>query len=154
MSTCPCTIIKPCKHTCTCANSHMSGGCMRCATYGSEEQRRAAAEGIATAIDGRDKLRAEYARLRGWDENKHKNLLLPLETLNEARDYGVSPYAPLLQDMLGFKALSVAMEGAIREAYEIYAGMDGFIPETAPEGYLQQIIRKMAQTLGRALGEG
>ena len=32
---------------------------------------------------------------------------------------------------------------ALEEIREIYAGMDGFIPETAPEGYLQRIIEKM-----------
>jgi hypothetical protein len=30
-----------------------------------------------------------------------------------------------------------------REVFEIYAGMDGFRPETAPEGYQQRIIEQM-----------
>ncbi len=38
---CPCSYeeVEPCKPTCTCANPVMSGGCLRCCTYGSLEQR-------------------------------------------------------------------------------------------------------------------
>ena len=36
-------------------------------------------------------------------------------------------------------------EARLREVYEIYAGMEGFIPETAPEGYCLMIINKMAE---------
>lgn len=32
---------------------------------------------------------------------------------------------------------------ACNEIREIYTGMDGFIPETCPEGYQQRIIKKM-----------
>ncbi len=35
-------------------------------------------------------------------------------------------------------------EARLHEVYEIYAGMEGFIPETAPEGYCLMIIKKMA----------
>jgi hypothetical protein len=43
------------------------------------------------------------------------------------------------------------LEGALRAAYEVYAGSDGFIPETCAEGYLQQIIRQMVDCIGTAL---
>ena len=39
------------------------------------------------------------------------------------------------------------LRSRIHEAYEIYAGMDGFIPMTAPEGYCLQTIKKMADEL-------
>jgi hypothetical protein len=42
---------------------------------------------------------------------------------------------------------------ALREIREIYAGMDGFIPETAPEGYQQRIIKQMYDAAVRALDE-
>jgi hypothetical protein len=32
---------------------------------------------------------------------------------------------------------------ALKEIREIYAGMEGFIPETCPEGYQQRIIKQM-----------
>lgn len=32
---------------------------------------------------------------------------------------------------------------ALSEIREIYAGMDGFIPETAPESYQQRVIKQM-----------
>jgi hypothetical protein len=47
---CPCLVIAPCSETCTCATPILSGGCLRCARYGSLEQRRAHAEWIAAAI--------------------------------------------------------------------------------------------------------
>lgn len=39
----------------------------------------------------------------------------------------------------------------VREAYEVYAGMEGFISETAPEAYVQQEIKRMADILSRIL---
>ena len=44
------------------------------------------------------------------------------------------------------------LRAALREAYEVYAGSDGFIPETAGEGYQQQIIRQMVNCISAALG--
>lgn len=38
-------------------------------------------------------------------------------------------------------------EKAIHEAKEVYVGMDGFVPETAPEGYQQRILREMYKAL-------
>jgi hypothetical protein len=43
------------------------------------------------------------------------------------------------------------LEGALRAAYEVYAGSDGFIPETCAEGYQQQIIRQMVDCISAAL---
>ena len=36
-------------------------------------------------------------------------------------------------------------EARLHEVHEIYAGMEGFIPETAPEGSCLSIIKKMAK---------
>ena len=47
---------------------------------------------------------------------------------------------------------NVRLRAALREAYEVYAGSDGFIPETAGEGYQQQIIRQMVNCISAALG--
>lgn len=35
------------------------------------------------------------------------------------------------------------LEARLHEVQEIYAGMEGFIPETAPEGYTLRIIEQM-----------
>ncbi len=43
------------------------------------------------------------------------------------------------------------LEAALREAYEVYAGSDGFIAETAAEGYLQQLIGEMVAIIGAGL---
>ena len=49
------------------------------------------------------------------------------------------------------RARIAALEAALREAYEVYAGSDGFIPETAAEGYQQQIIKQMVDIIGAAM---
>lgn|SRR5574343_871123 len=36
-----------------------------------------------------------------------------------------------------------ALQSRLDEVREIYAGMDGFIPQTAPEGYLLRIVKQM-----------
>ena len=40
---------------------------------------------------------------------------------------------------------------ALREVFEHWAGSEGFIPETAPEGYLLQLTKRMADTAADAL---
>ena len=55
-SGCPCTLVEPCSPRCTCANPHYSGGCSRCATYGSKEQRIAAAKRLTTPSVPAEKL--------------------------------------------------------------------------------------------------
>lgn len=37
------------------------------------------------------------------------------------------------------------LQNAFREIYEVYAGSEGFIPETCAEGYQQQLIKEMAE---------
>ena len=50
MSVCPCTLVEPCSPNCSCAQPFMSGGCARCATYGSREQQLYAARSIAERL--------------------------------------------------------------------------------------------------------
>lgn len=45
-ATCPCKLVEPCSSSCSCASPVMSGGCMCCASYGSQEQKLAAAARI------------------------------------------------------------------------------------------------------------
>lgn len=44
---CPCTIIEPCSDVCSCAYASHSGGCYRCAAWGSLEQRTERARQLA-----------------------------------------------------------------------------------------------------------
>ena len=39
------------------------------------------------------------------------------------------------------------LKARIHEAYEVYAGMEGFKPVTAPEGYLLRVIGQMVAEL-------
>lgn len=57
----------------------------------------------------------------------------------------------LAVDVDALKARIARLESALREAYEVYAGSDGFIAETAAEGYLQQLISEMVAIIGAAL---
>lgn len=46
-----------------------------------------------------------------------------------------------------------ALTQRIHNAYEEYAGLDGVLPETAPEAYLLQVLERMALEL-KPSGEG
>lgn len=48
---CPCLHTTPCHERCTCVTPLSSSGCRRCCSYGSAEQRAAAAETLAKFID-------------------------------------------------------------------------------------------------------
>ena len=45
------------------------------------------------------------------------------------------------------------LRAALREVFEQWAGSEGFIPETAPEGYLLHLTKRMALTARAALGD-
>lgn len=72
---CPCLVINPCSQQCSCAHPAMSGGCLRCAWYGSLKQREASARRIAAVADAPSQERSsdrfnEYERnLLGSCEN-------------------------------------------------------------------------------------
>ncbi len=61
-SGCPCTLVTPCRSSCTCAYRGLSGGCGRCASYGSAEQRLSAARRLASL-----QLLPEHTYEAGWD---------------------------------------------------------------------------------------
>jgi len=42
---------------------------------------------------------------------------------------------------------TMAADAKLRAVREIYAGMEGFIPQTAPEGYCLRIIREMYEAV-------
>lgn len=43
------------------------------------------------------------------------------------------------------------LRAALQEAFEVYAGSEGFIPETAAEGYQQQVIKQMVDCINVGL---
>lgn len=43
------------------------------------------------------------------------------------------------------------LRAALRDAYEVYAGSEGFIAETCAESYRRQIIKKMVDCISAAL---
>lgn len=86
-ATCACELAEPCGDACSCRNPVMSGGCDRCATYGSEEQRAAMAESVARRLEAAGELAADdpiewededaapYDRRRVWCRWCHREML-------------------------------------------------------------------------------
>lgn len=67
--TCACTLAEPCRRSCTCAQPLLSGGCDRCATYGSPEQQRGMAALVAARTRAADAL-AESDPIEAEDEDE------------------------------------------------------------------------------------
>lgn len=55
---CACTLAEPCSRNCSCAEPLLSGGCRRCVTYGSAEQRQGMAEFLARRFRALDEFAA------------------------------------------------------------------------------------------------
>jgi hypothetical protein len=87
------------------------------------------------AADDLEKLKAENERLRN--------------ELHIAEQWSARVYAGRDQDIAEITRLRAALRGA----YEVYAGSDGFVPETAAEGYQQQIIKQMVDAISTALAK-
>ncbi len=80
-------------------------------------------------------LRAEVAYWQGYAETR-------VELARRTNEHAVK-----------VQAENERLTAALRGAYEVYAGSDGFIPETAAEGYQQQIIKQMVDCISAALKE-
>jgi chromosome segregation ATPase len=76
----------------------------------------------------------------------------------DAREKHIGELLIEIEDYINKAETAEADNGRLRErlhdAYEIYAGMEGFEPITAPEGYCLSIIKKMAQATKIATEEG
>ena len=79
------------------------------------------------------------------DEKSKQQYILELEQqlaelrlqTTECNGFDCCPLAPELAEL----------RERIHEACEVYAGMEGFIPETAPEAYCLRVIEQMYQAL-------
>lgn len=123
------------------------------------------------AADEIDRLRAENERLEAenekWREQDDairaefggkRDGRPTIECLQESFAAKWSEEDTLFQATLDKKteelrAENERLQAALRKAFEVYAGSEGFIPETAGEGYQQQIIKQMVACIGAALEE-
>jgi len=48
----------------------------------------------------------------------------------------------------------IELQDAFREIYEVYAGSEGFIPETCPEAHQQQLIKEMSDIAAKYMRKG
>ena len=70
------------------------------------------------------------------------------------RDFVIAEDIDLAADRIeALIAENERLREALREVFEEWAGSEGFIPETAPEGYLLQLTKRMADIARAALGE-
>jgi hypothetical protein len=76
-----------------------------------------------------------------------------VERLDKAFNAALKQRNDLFTENAALREKVERAKDALREIREIYAGMDGFIPETAPEGYQQRIIKQMYDAAVRALDE-
>lgn len=74
VSVCPCRVIAPCGPNCSCSNGLLSGGCARCASYGSREQQESAARTIADRIATRDEWKARALVAEASEETLARDL--------------------------------------------------------------------------------
>lgn len=59
----------------------------------------------------------------------------------------------LRAEITHLQAENERLREAIAEIKEIYTGMDGFIAETAPEAYLQRILRQIFEVSAKAINK-
>ncbi len=85
----------------------------------------------ASAVELR-KLRAEVARLQGLLEAKDELLSTP--------SYAAANWRRAHKEVAAERD---RLRARLHAVTEVYAGMDGFIPQTAPESYLQRIVKQM-----------
>lgn len=69
---CACTLAEPCMENCSCACSILSGGCLRCATYGSIDQQKAQAAWISSH-DLLDKVRLDWFHARAFTMYRNRD---------------------------------------------------------------------------------
>ena len=96
-------------------------------------------EAIA-AIESLEAEVEEQARLLGASASREAELLARVEALEKDFAY----HAELCTSQ---QARIATQQARIQAAIEVYAGMDGFIPETAAEGYCLRIIEQMNEAL-------
>jgi len=91
-------------------------------------------------------------------DSKKRNCPCPFPVVTLKGQYCVPRYLlsfhdldNLVNQILVLRAENERLRTALRDAYEVYAGSDGFIPETAAEGYLQHIIKQMVDCINTGL---
>lgn len=117
---------------------------------------------VQSLTDENNKLRAQVdtaAEMLREVKTRNTDLRAENERLKTSGIAEVAAHNPSVMDWihhwegrtLKAEAENEKLRAALREAYEVYAGSDGFIPETAGEGYQQQIIRQMVNCISAAL---
>lgn len=58
-------------------------------------------------------------------------------------------YGEAADTIEALRAENARLHQAMHDIYEVYAGSEGFHPETCPEAYLQERIKEMAYIAGK-----
>jgi len=70
---------------------------------------------------------------------------LSITTATEELAYEIAPQLATALEQA--ETENEQLKESVREAKEIFTGMDGFKPETAPEAYQQRVLRQMYEAL-------
>lgn len=106
-----------------------------------------AADELARLTAENERLLVEGAALASWqcEYTDGKTGLV--------QDEGGSTHCAMAKRAARLTTEVERLRAALRDAYEVHAGSDGFIPETCAEGYQQQIIKQMVDCINAALKE-
>jgi predicted type IV restriction endonuclease len=81
-------------------------------------------------------------------------IAMDADLIDPVQDRLVLAVRELAADRIEAQAAEIKrLREALREVFEQWAGSEGFIPETAPEGYLLELTKRMALTARAALGD-
>jgi hypothetical protein len=106
------------------------------------------------AADHADLVRRGYTECQRCRAALTSNERTPLQRLREIVENQAASvrFLPVDMELLRRVVATDETECAhCREVYEIYAGMEGFQPETAPEGYQCRIIEQMREAAEKGL---
>lgn len=94
---------------------------------------------------------ATFFGLRGDEMDLTKELWAEVERLNSVlREWQIQAIDAETESAR-LAAENEKLRTALQEAFEVYAGSDGFIPETAAEGYQQQVIKQIINCINAGL---
>ena len=89
------------------------------------------------------------------ESNELTELVQRLRGKHGTDPWQINPAAQIAADAIEALEERIAeLEAAMREIYEVYAGSEGFIPETCPEAYQQQLIKEMSDVAAKYMWKG
>jgi len=98
--------------------------------------------------------RRRIKELTAWNMEQNEQIaeLLAFKKCYE-KYFGTVDVKEVSEEINGCWAENQRYRDALEEVREVWAGSDGFVPETCPEGYLQRLLKKCYQASVNAIKE-